>query len=85
MWQAMNPTSFMTPDIETEGSYTVAIGENITENTPLGPFFMLDGKTPWTTKSARYIKDFGYSYPELQDVSFTSEDRGRSAKCSGKV
>ncbi|KAN0095292.1 Di-copper centre-containing protein [Hyaloscypha variabilis] len=67
MWQAMNPTSFMTPDVETEGSYTVAIGENITENTPLGPFFMLDGKTPWTTKSARYIKDFGYSYPELQD------------------
>ena len=66
----MNPNSFMTPDVETEGSFTVAIGDNITENTPLSPFSMPDSKTPWTTKSARYIRVFGYSYPELEDVSF---------------
>jgi tyrosinase len=73
LWQAMNPTSFMTPDVETEGSYTVAIGENITENTPLSPFFMADGKTTWTSKSARYLKDFGYAYAELEDVSAVSD------------
>jgi tyrosinase len=70
LWQVMNPTAFMTPDVETEGSYTVAIGENITENTPLGPFFMGDGKTPYTSASSREIKNFGYSYPGLEDVSF---------------
>lgn len=59
----------MTPDIETEGTFTVAIGENITENTPLTPFYMGDGKTPYTSASAREIRDFGYSYPGLEDVS----------------
>jgi hypothetical protein len=69
LWQAINPTSFMTPDIETEGGYTVAVGQNITADTPLGPFYMGDGKTPYTSESARRIADFGYSYPGLEDVS----------------
>jgi tyrosinase len=64
----MNPTEVMTPAVETEGSYTVAVGENITASTPLGPFYMADGKTPYTSTNSRYIKDFGYTYPELQDV-----------------
>jgi tyrosinase len=77
LWQAMNPTSFMTPAIEAEGSYTVAIGENITENTPLAPFFMGDGKTPWTSGRARYIKEFGYAYPGLEEVSLGKEKRDK--------
>ncbi len=73
----MNPTSFMTPAIEAEGSYTVAIGENITENTPLAPFFMGDGKTAWTSARARYIKEFGYAYPGLEEVSLENRGRGK--------
>jgi len=59
----------MNPDIEAEGSYTVAIGENITVDIPLALFCIGDGKTVWMSGRARYIGGFGLGYPGLEDIS----------------
>jgi len=65
----MNPDQWITPAIDGEGSFTSVIGSTLDENTPLTPFYMADEKTPWTSKSTRYLTSQGYSYPEVQDVS----------------
>ncbi|PVH82540.1 Di-copper centre-containing protein [Cadophora sp. DSE1049] len=67
MWQAINPTEFIVPEKDNEGSFTNPVGAMVSASTPLTPFTMVDGETPYTSTSARYTSTFGYSYPEVPD------------------
>lgn len=64
----MNPTSFLAPEIDSVGTFTNAVGSNLTVDTPLSPFMMVNGSA-WTSAGARDLAGLGYSYPEIKDVS----------------
>lgn len=49
-------------------------GQQIDDSTPLTPFTTSDGKTPYTSVSARYTKYFGYSYPDVEDWIGTPDE-----------
>ena len=74
MWQAIYPSATMSSVRESGGSWTITPGQTINAQTPLLPFHRADGKTPWTTESARYTKDFGYSYPDVKDWLMSTTD-----------
>lgn len=57
----------MTPTMSGSGTWTIYPNTEVNSETPLTPFTTADGKTPWTSTSARYTKAFGYSYPDVQD------------------
>ena len=63
----MNPDTFLVPQIDNTGTFTIRTNTQDTETTPLTPFTSGDGETPYTSVTSRYIKDFGYTYPEIQD------------------
>jgi hypothetical protein len=69
MWQAINPGQLLTSELDNSlGTFTIINGTTIdTVDTPLTPFTMADGQTPYTTTSAWNTSVFGYSYPEVQD------------------
>lgn len=67
MWQAIYPNSWMEATVTLGGTWTIAPFSDIDANTPLSPFTRADRRTPHTTNSIRFVKDFGYSYPEVQD------------------
>ncbi|KAL8792906.1 MAG: hypothetical protein Q9195_004483 [Heterodermia aff. obscurata] len=56
VWQAINPKSWF-PDPEIPGKPT--------ETTPLLPF-RSDEKSFWSSKNARRVENFGYTYTEIQ-------------------
>jgi hypothetical protein len=72
MWQAIYPGSFLTPENTTSGTWTITAGDILDENTALTPFTQADGRTPWTSKAARQIKTFGYSYTDVPDWLITN-------------
>ncbi len=74
----MNPTSFLQPSIDDEGTFTDPIGSNISADTPLTPFTMADGKTLYTSNTARNVSLFGYSYAEVPDVSLSVRGREKN-------
>jgi len=49
------------------GTWTITPFTEVDANTPLTPFTRADRRTPHTTNSIRFLKDFGYSYPEVED------------------
>ncbi|KUJ19215.1 Di-copper centre-containing protein [Mollisia scopiformis] len=73
LWQAMNPTSFLTPDIDSTGTFTNVVGGNLTVDSPLTPFTMVNGSA-WTSTGARDLVGLGYSYPEIMDWLPISKD-----------
>lgn len=64
----MNPTSFLTPDIDSTGTFTNVVGANLTVDSPLTPFSTMNGSV-WTSTGARDLANLGYTYPEIMDVS----------------
>ena len=56
MWQALNPDSYLTDDTE----------QFPNQDTELHPFRKTDDQY-WTSRLARNITAFGYTYPELSD------------------
>ncbi|KAF8856645.1 hypothetical protein BDZ45DRAFT_745259 [Acephala macrosclerotiorum] len=69
LWQAINPASFPTPEIDSVGTFTNTVGENSTIDTPLTLFMKVDG-TAWASAGARELVWLRYSYPEILDVSW---------------
>lgn len=67
MWQAIYPNSWMEPAVVSGGTWTITPLQDVDGNTPLTPFTRADRRTPHTTNSVRFLKDFGYSYPEVED------------------
>ncbi|TAQ87719.1 hypothetical protein B7494_g3943 [Chlorociboria aeruginascens] len=67
LWQAIYWDTFLLPEVDQVGTFTVPVGTTDKVNSPLTPFYTADGTTPWTSASSRYLSAFGYSYPEIQD------------------
>lgn len=63
MWQILNPSSYVTPQVSLFGTFTTSIGEIENISTPLTPFYDQNGNF-WTPASARYTETFGYTYGE---------------------
>lgn len=58
MWQDLYPAKYIA---------TFSTGRGIMKpNDPLTPFHMDTKSTPWNANACRFLKDCGYSYPELQ-------------------
>ncbi|KAH8656637.1 hypothetical protein BGZ60DRAFT_145468 [Tricladium varicosporioides] len=72
MWQAAYPDAWLKEEVNDAPTFTMRPGEKLNEKTPLHPFTQADGKTPHTSESSRYIKNFGYSYPDIEDWKFTN-------------
>ncbi|RYO89420.1 hypothetical protein DL764_008588 [Monosporascus ibericus] len=69
MWAAINfEKTVQTTSYQSGGLFATPKGEDITADSPLKPFYQADGKTFHTSRSVRDIAQFGYTYPELQDL-----------------
>ncbi|KAH7330221.1 hypothetical protein BKA65DRAFT_404823 [Rhexocercosporidium sp. MPI-PUGE-AT-0058] len=67
LYQAINPNSYLTPQIEQSGTYALTPNSLDTLSTPLEPFAPTGAGPYFTSTSARQISTFGYTYPEIQD------------------
>nr|XP_036585377.1 tyrosinase precursor [Colletotrichum truncatum]KAF6795274.1 tyrosinase precursor [Colletotrichum truncatum] len=79
MWQALNPTSWVTPQVGMEHSFTMPPGEIQNITTDLKPFYANASGGFWNSAMARDTLPFGYSYAETTPVQekWSSEDRAR--------
>jgi len=64
MWQALNPNSYVTPQVNEAGNFATPQGTVETENSPLQPFWQAPGRF-WTAAGVRDTRTFNYTYPEL--------------------
>ncbi|KAM0516939.1 hypothetical protein ACHAPE_005051 [Trichoderma viride] len=62
MWQLLNPTAWMTPQISGETTYTALKGTMQNSSTPLTPFMSSASGTFWDSDMSRTTEVFGYSY-----------------------
>ncbi|KAM0259626.1 hypothetical protein ACHAQJ_003205 [Trichoderma viride] len=62
MWQLLNPTAWMTPQISGETTYTALKGTMQNSSTPLTPFMSSSGGTFWDSDMSRTTEVFGYAY-----------------------
>jgi tyrosinase len=62
MWQLLNPTAWMTPQISGETTYTALKGTMQNSNTPLTPFMSSSDGTFWDSDMSRTTEVFGYAY-----------------------
>lgn len=62
MWQLLNPTAWMTPQISGETTYTALKGTMQNSSTPLTPFMSSDSGTFWDSDMSRTTEAFGYGY-----------------------
>ncbi|KAG4435031.1 hypothetical protein IFR05_009487 [Cadophora sp. M221] len=67
LYQAINPNSYLTPQIEQSGTYALMPNSLDTVSTPLAPFAPTGAGPYYTSTSARQTSTFGYTYPEIQD------------------
>jgi tyrosinase len=67
IYQAMNPSSFLTPLEDYDGTFTIAPDSTDTLTTPLEPFSINTQGTFWTSAKSQNLSAFGYTYPEIQD------------------
>ncbi|KAF8858063.1 Di-copper centre-containing protein [Acephala macrosclerotiorum] len=67
IWQALNPTSFITPTTEPFGTFALAQGTPEDETTPLEPFASSGNASYYTSDTSRMPSIFGYTYPEIPD------------------
>jgi tyrosinase len=73
LYQAMNPTSYVEPSPEYAGSFTLVPGGTSTVSTPLAPFSTNPQGTLYDSGTAQSLSTFGYTYPEIQDWSFSPQ------------
>ncbi|APA06690.1 hypothetical protein sscle_02g014600 [Sclerotinia sclerotiorum 1980 UF-70] len=71
MYQAINPSTYITSLTDYYGTYTIPPGSVDTASTALKPF-AIDSSTFFTSNTCRSMSQFGYSYPEIMDWNMTS-------------
>lgn len=71
MYQAINPSTFITGLIDWYGTYTIAPGTIDTASSPLKPF-AITSSTFFTSNTCRSMSQLGYSYPEIMDWNMTA-------------
>jgi tyrosinase len=84
MWQALNPTAWITPMAAGETSFTTLKGTVQDSSTPLTPFLISPEGDFWTSDLARVPEMFGYSYADT-DVSNITSGEVRSRLVSNIV
>ena len=68
LWEVLNPNSYVEPMGDTYGTFVLEAGTVEDVNTPLYPFHRSDDPNDfWTSGNSRSTRDFGYTYPEIQD------------------
>ncbi|KAF7938112.1 hypothetical protein BELL_0027g00260 [Botrytis elliptica] len=72
MYQAINPSTFITGLIDWYGTYTITPGTIDTASSPLKPF-AITSSTFFTSNTCRSMSQLGYSYPEIMDWNMTAE------------
>src|SRR5689334_19792184 len=75
IWQAINPRAFVIDKVETEGTFSIRGGTEVTPDTPLAPFYDASGTKYWTSNTAQKTEGFNYVYPETQRWKFASDDQ----------
>ncbi|KAK1238801.1 hypothetical protein MKX07_004377 [Trichoderma sp. CBMAI-0711] len=73
MWQLLNPSAWMTPQISGETTYTALKGTMQNSSTPLTPFMSSTDGTFWDSDMARSTEVFGYAYGDTSYVPGDSE------------
>jgi tyrosinase len=74
LWQAINyNNTYQTQTTITGGQFSVPAGTQITADSPLFPFYQ-DDQNLHSSKSVASIRNFGYTYPEINDWSMGPED-----------
>lgn len=66
MWQALWPGTYVEEQSQYQSSYWYNQGDNLTETTPLKPFYSDGSGDFWDSDSVRDLTTFGYTYPELE-------------------
>jgi tyrosinase len=79
MWQALYPSSWISPTPAIVNSYTTSVGEIQDSKTALTPFYAKTDGTFWDSDMVRDPKVLGYSYQEVAGLSLTG------GKGNGKV
>ncbi|KAG8845838.1 hypothetical protein FRB91_001398, partial [Serendipita sp. 411] len=64
LWQALNPTSYVTSQANSRGNFATRPGTVETADSPLAPFRKTNGQF-WTSSEVRDTRTFNYTYPEL--------------------
>ena len=72
MWQALYPSSWITPEPAKMNSYTTSVGQIQDSGTPLTPFFLDGSRNFWTSDLVRDPEALGYTYSEIAGISLSS-------------
>ncbi|KAI4220330.1 MAG: hypothetical protein L6R36_007696 [Xanthoria steineri] len=81
LWQAVYPESnFTSSQVSAYDTLTIDAGQTEDINTPLAPFHSDDSGTLWTSATSWTTKEFGYSYPEINDWAFNSSQLSSNVK-----
>jgi len=72
IWQALNPRAYEIDKEEIDGTFSIAGGTIVNQDTPLPPFNDASGRRYWTSSTARGTEAFNYAYPETQRWRFRS-------------
>jgi tyrosinase len=69
LWQATHPEAFIPAEglLDMYGTFTIAPSTTEYSSTTLTPFSSDTAGDWYTSDTARYMKTFGYTYPEIQD------------------
>ncbi|KAH0495878.1 hypothetical protein TgHK011_009406 [Trichoderma gracile] len=73
MWQLLNPSAWMTPQVSGETTYTALKGTMQNSSTPLTPFMSSTDGTFWDSDMARSTEVFGYAYGDTSYLPGDSE------------
>jgi tyrosinase len=73
LWQAIYPDSFIPAEglEDNYGTFTIAPGTTEYSSNPLTPFTSSTTGSMYTSDTARYLKNWGYTYPEISDWNQT--------------
>lgn len=80
IWSAVNPQSYVVPQVNQVGTYAQAAGKTEDVNTPLLPFKKDDQGHFHTSATVRDTRTFGYSYPEVVDWNVNQDQLARNVR-----
>lgn len=85
IFSAINPSSYVVPQTNVAGTYAEVAGTSENANTPLYPFKKDYQGNFHTAVTARSLKNFAYSYPEIVDWGVTSQQLASNVRSAFKA
>lgn len=85
MWQALYPTSWVSPTAAIVNTYTISAGEILNGQTALTPFYAESNGTFWNSDMVRNPKVLGYSYQEVAGLSLAAGDEEGNQEIQSQV